>query len=57
MDRLQTKTADCENYEYDKRLTKQLINGLDDKVMIGEIIRELTASEDTDEATSHQVLI
>ena len=42
------KTADREDHEYDRRLIKQLINGLDDKVMGSEILREMTALEDND---------
>ena len=54
MDRLHTKAVDC---EYDQRLTEQFIHGLDDKVMTGEIMRELTVLKDINEATSSQILI
>ena len=46
------KAKDCGYKEYDRRLTKKFINSLDDKVIIEEIIRELTALKDTSELSS-----
>ena len=54
---MHTKTADCEYHEYDRRLTEQFITGLDNEVMIGEIIWELTALKDISEAISYQILM
>ena len=51
MARLQTMAADCEYHECDRRLTKQLINRLDNEVTIGKIQRQLTAVDDIDEVT------
>ena len=57
MGRLHTEAADCEYHEYNQRLTEQFTYGLDDEVMIGEILRELTTLKDINEATSDQLLI
>ena len=43
------KASDCKYHEY--------TNGLDDVVMIGKILRELTAIKDINEATRDQILI
>ena len=48
MGRLQTREADCENNEYDRRLNEQFIHRLDDEGIVGEILRE----EHIDDATS-----
>ena len=52
MGRLQTKAAPCDFNECDKRLTEQFIHGLDDEGMISEILRELSALVDINDATS-----
>ena len=51
------KAADCEYKEYNRRLTEKFIYSLDNEVIIEETIRELTASKETDEDTSEQILI
>ena len=56
MDRFHTKASDCEYHEYDQRLIEQFIHWLDNEVMEGEILRELTALKDINEATSNQIL-
>ena len=38
-------------------LTKQCIHGLDDECMKSEILREVSAFENTEDATSEQVLL
>ena len=55
--RLHTKATDCECKECDRRLTKQFMNALDDETIYGEMIRELPALKDTNEATSNQILV
>ena len=49
MDKLHMKAVDCEYKEYDRRLTEQLINGLDNEVIMEKKIRELTALKHTSE--------
>ena len=41
--RLQTKTADCDYNEYDRRLPEQFIYGQDVECMIRVILREVSA--------------
>ena len=50
------KASDCEYYEYDRRLTGPFINRPDVKVMLGKMLRELTALKDINEATTDQIL-
>ena len=38
--------------EYDRKLTEQFIHGLDDKGMISEILREMSALEDINDVTN-----
>ena len=52
-----TEATDCKYKEYDRRLKEQFINGLVDENMEEEIIRELTASKDTSEVISKQILL
>ena len=56
MGRLWTRSADCEYNEYNWRLNEQFIHGLDNKSMICEILREISALEDTDDTTSEWLL-
>ena len=46
MGRLCTNVADCEYHECNQRLTEQFIHRLDERVMIGEILRELSVLKD-----------
>ena len=55
MDRLRTKAADCDYSDYDRGLTEQFIDGLDNEGMISEILREVSAQEDIDDTTSKWV--
>ena len=57
MGRSETKAADCDYNEYDRRLNKQFIHGLGNEGMISEIVREVSASESIDDATSEQGLL
>ena len=52
MGKLHNRAADCEYLEYDQRLTEKFIHGLDNEVMIGEILRDLTVLKDINEANS-----
>ena len=54
---LHTKASECEYHEYNQRLKEQFIHGIDDEVMIGEILRGLIALTDINESTSDQILI
>ena len=49
---MQTKAA-----EYDRTLIKQFIHGLGEEGMISEILREVSALEDSDDTTSKRVLL
>ena len=57
MDRLRTVAANCDYCKCDRRLTKQFIQGLDNEGMISEILREVSALENIDDATSEWVLL
>ena len=56
MGRLRIKAAECNYQELDRQLKEQCIHGLNDKGMLGEIIKELTASRSYDHITSGNVL-
>ena len=51
------KAIDCKYKEYERRLKEQFSNGLDDKNIIAEIMKELTALKDTSEVSSEQILM
>ena len=53
---LWTKAADCECKEYGRLLREQFINGLDEEAWCG-ILREVSALEDTDDATKKRELL
>ena len=55
MGRMQTKAADYEHKVYDKKLAEHFIHELDEKDMISEFVKEMSALEDTDD-TSKWVL-
>ena len=48
--------AECGCKEIDRQLRKQFIHGLNDKVMLDEIIRELTSKTSSQQMTSEDVL-
>ena len=56
MGRLRIMAAECNYQELDRQLKEQFIHGLNDKDMLGEIIKELTASRNNDHITSDNVL-
>ena len=49
-------TPECGYKEVDRQLKEQFINGLNDKVMLDEIIRELTSKTSSEQMTSKNVL-
>ena len=57
MGRFCINEVDCEYKECDRRLMEQFINGLDDEVILEEIIQELTALKDNSEVSSDEVLM
>ena len=57
MGRLHLNALDLESHAYNQRLTEKSIHWLDDEVMIGEILRKLTALRDINEATSKQMSV
>ena len=48
--------AECGYNEVDRQLKEQFIHGLNDKVMLDEIIRELTSKTSSEQTTSKGVL-
>ena len=53
----QIKVTDCKYKEYYRRLKEKFINGLDVETIKAEMIKELTALEDTNEVSSEQLLM
>ena len=56
MGRLHVAVAECNYRELDRQHKEQFIYGLNDKVMLDEIIRELTAKNNDEQVTSEGVL-
>ena len=56
MERLCVVTAECNYRELDRQLKEQFIHGLNDKLMLDEIIRELTTKFNDEQVTSEGVL-
>ena len=57
MGRLHVVAAECNYRELDRQLKEQFIHGLNDKCMLDEIIRELTATNNDEQVTSEGMLI
>ena len=56
MGRLWLLVIECSYKEVDRQLKEQLIHGLNDTEMLGEIIKELTKILENEEVTSENVL-
>ena len=56
MGRLQVAVAECNYRELDRQLKEQFIHGLNDKLMLDEIIRELTTKNNDEQVTSEGML-
>ena len=56
MGELRLMVAECNYQELDRQLKEQFIHGLNDKVMLGEIIKELMATRGNNHITSGNVL-
>ena len=56
MGRLCVVAAECKYRELDRQLKEQFIHGLSDKVMLDEIIRELTTQNNNEQVTSEGIL-
>ena len=52
MGRLHVAVAECNYREVDCQLKEQFIHGLDDKVMLEGVIRELTTKNNNEQTTS-----
>ena len=52
MRRLHIAPVECNYQEMDRQLKEQFIHGLDNKYMLEEIIKELTATKNNDHITS-----
>ena len=57
MGRLHVVVAECNYRELDRQLKEQFIHGLNDKLMLVKIIRELTAKNSNEQVTSEGMLI
>ena len=57
MGRLHMAVAECNYRELDRQLKEQFIHGLNNKCMLDEIKRELTAKNNDEQVTSKGVLI
>ena len=56
MGRLCVAAVECNYREVDRQLKEQLIHGLNDRYMLEEIIKELTAANDDEQITSEGML-
>ena len=56
MGRLHVAVAECNYREIDGQLKEQFIQGLNDKALLDEVIRELTAKSNDEQMTSEGVL-
>ena len=56
MGRLCVPAAECNYREIDRQLKEQFIHGLNDKVMLDEVMRELTAKSSDEQTTSEGIL-
>ena len=56
MGRLHVAVVECNYQEVDRKLKEQFIHSLNDKLMLEEIIKELTATNNDDHITSGGVL-
>ena len=52
-----TKAVGCDYTEYDRALTEEFIIGIGNEGMTGEILREVSALENTDDTTGERVLL
>ena len=48
--------VECNYREVDQQLKEQFIHGLNDKIMLDKVIRELTAKSNNEQTTSEDVL-
>ena len=57
MGRLHVAAAECNYRELDRQLKEQFIHGLNDRCMLDEVIRQLTAKNNDEQVTSEGMLI
>ena len=57
MGRLRTKAVHCQYKEYDRLLTEEFINGLNDDGMVDETLKEVATLEDTEDTIHVPVLL
>ena len=57
MGRLRIAVAECNYKEIDRQLKEQFIHGLNDKAMLDEVVRELTAKNSSEQTNSEDVLL
>ena len=57
MGRLHVAVVECKYREVDQQLKEQFIHGLNDKVMLEEVSRELTTRNNDEQTTSEGVLV
>ena len=57
MGRLWIVVVECNYKEVDRQLREQFIHGLNDRVMLDEIVRELMAKNSSEQINSEDVLL
>ena len=56
MGRLHVAVVECNYTEIDQQLKEQFLHGLNDKIMLDEVIRELTTKSNNEQTSSEDVL-
>ena len=57
MGRLRIAAAECNYKQIDRQLKEQFIHGLNNKAMLDEVVRELTAKNSSEQMNSEDVLL
>ena len=57
MGRLWTAAVECNYKEVDRQLKEQFIHGMNDRVLLDEIVRELMAKNNSEQINSEDVLL
>ena len=57
MGRLWIAAIECNYKEVDRQLKEQFIHGLNDRVMLDEIVRELTVQNSSEQTNSEDILL
>ena len=57
MGKLRAKALDCQYKEYERLLTKQFISGLNDKVLVMKVYKEVDMLESVKDAMNKHILL